>query len=134
MRDFQLPPIFQDNFTPLKPLKIWIKSRLSKSPHYTCTSWHNQQQENDTGSTLTATLHWLNLMSWYYQYTKTLQLQILNYYNYNILKSMHYTYTTWNFQAIIFLSLRNNYTAYNQQPTTFQHSNIPTTSLHLRNL
>ena len=47
---------------------------------------------------------------------------------------MHYTYTTWNFQAIIFLSLRNNYTAYNQQPTTFQHSNIPTTSLHLRNL
>ena len=56
---------------------------------------------------ISVTLHWLNLMFWWYQYTTPPQLQMLNYYNNNTLKSMHYTDTTWNFQAIIFLLLRN---------------------------
>ena len=43
--------------------------------------------------------------------------QILNYYNDNILKPMHYTYTTYNLQAIIFQSLRYTYATYNIQMT-----------------
>ena len=65
-------------------------------------------------------LNWLNVIFCCYQCTTSPQLLMLNYYNNNTLKSMHYTYTTWNFQAIIFLSLSNNYTAYNQQAITFQ--------------
>ena len=65
------------------------------------------------------TLNWLNVIFCCCHYTTSQQLQILNYYNDNTLKSMHYAYTTWNFQAIIFLSLRNNYTAYNRQAITF---------------
>ena len=33
-----------------------------------------------------------------------------------MLKLIHYAYITWNFQAIIFLSLCNNYIAYNIMP------------------
>ena len=53
------------------------------------------------------TLQWLNLMFPCHKYTPPPQLQMLNYYNNNTMKSMHYTNTTWNFQAIIFLLLRN---------------------------
>ena len=78
------------------------------------------------------TLHWLNLIFWCYQYTTPPQLQMLNYYNDNTLKSMHYANTTWNFQAIIFLSLRNNYTAYNQQAITFQSQAYTYTTYNLQ--
>ena len=44
-------------------------------------------------------------MFWCYQYTTSLQLQMVNYCNDNML--MHYTNTAWNFQSIIFLPLHN---------------------------
>ena len=72
------------------------------------------------------TLHWLNLIFWYYNTPsssppqKTKKLQMLDYYSDNTLKSVHYANTTWNFQAFIFLSLRDNYTAYNKQAMTCQ--------------
>ena len=59
---------------------------------------------------------------------------------------MHYAYITWYLQAIIFISISNNYTAYNQQAVTFQSqaftyttynlqkNNISITTLHPHNL
>ena len=51
--DFQLSSFFKDNFTSLKPLKISIKSSLSKLRRYSRTSWHSHEQENLCYSTLT---------------------------------------------------------------------------------
>ena len=59
---------------------------------------------------ISISLHWHNLIFWLYQYTSPPQLQMLNYYNDNTLKSMRYTHTTYNLQAITFQSLRYTYT------------------------
>ena len=117
--DFQLWSFFKDHFTSLKPLKISIKSRLSKSRHHCCTSWHNHQQENLCYSSQ-AQPDVLVLSP---------QLQMLNYYNNNTLKSIYYTGTTWNFQAIILLLLHNK--LHSLQSIS---NNIPITNLHLHNL
>ena len=120
--DIQLSSFFQDHFTRIKPLEISIKSHFITVAHRETTNKKN----------IYVTLHWLNLMFWWYQYTTPQQLQMLNYYNDNTLKSMHYTCTTWNFQAIILLSLRNNYKAYNQQAITFQSQAYTYTTYNLQ--
>ena len=120
--NFQLSSFFQDNFTTHKPLKL-------KADNFTTHKLKADYQRHPStlvypvtinNKKISVTLHWFNLMFWFYQYTTTPQFQMLNYFKDKILTSMHCTYTTWDFQAIILLSLCYNYTNYNQQSITLQ--------------
>ena len=55
--------------------------------------------------------------------------QMLNFYTDNI---MHYTYLTWNFHAIILMSLRYNYTTYVLQAVKLQSRACSYTSYNLQ--
>ena len=116
-------------------LKFSIIIIFSRLLHYTFTTWnlklkvHYQSQlikfvlvhpQTINLKTISVTLHWLNLMFWCYQYTTPQQLQMINCYNDSILKSIHYTYTTRNSQALTFLTLHCNHTTYDQQAITLQ--------------
>ena len=99
--DFQLLSFFKIISLNLNHLKFQLKRDYQG---HAITLLHSDTIINKK---ISVTLHWLNLMFWCYQYTTPPQLQVLNYYNNNTLKSINYTDTTWNFQAIIFILLRN---------------------------
>ena len=113
-------------FRPLNHLKFQLKMDHQSQP---ITLTHPDAINNKK---MPVTLRWLSLMFWCYQYTTSVQLQMLNYYNGNILKSMHHTETTWNFQARIFLSLRNSYATYNRHAITFRSQAYNYTTYNLQ--
>ena len=61
--------------------------------------------------------------------TSTSNVKLLND---NTLKRMHYSCTTWNFEAIIFLSVSSNYTPYDVKTTNFQSLRYTYTTYDLK--